>query len=467
MYEDNASDTVIGVLREIRTLARDGAPGDRLPSVRTLVARHHVSPLTVQAAIRTASAEGLVDVQPGKGSYIAAPRAETPTADLSWQSVALGPGRQGEEVLSSLLAVPSEHAITLSSGYIDSTLQPVTALGAALARAARQPTSWERGPIEGRHDLRGWFAREAGGRLRAADMTICSGGQPALATAFRGLAAPGDVLLVESPTYLGAIAAGRDAGLRVVPVPADADGVRPDLLADAFRRTGARLFYCQPLHANPHGGVLATSRRADVLAAAADAGAFIMEDDWARGLTIDGTPPPPLAADDVNGHVVYLRSLTKVVAPGLRVAAIGARGVAGTRLRTARVLDDFFVAGPLQAATIDFVTSPAWRRHFTALRSGLHTRRDALLAALRTHLPHLAPSTPPSGGLHVWLRLPEDVDESALVTAAAAQNVVVFGGRPWFAAEAPAPHLRLSIGGAPADSYDDGVRRLSRAFTTV
>ena len=467
MNDDNASGGVIEVLREIRAHAREGPPGARLPSVRTLVERHRVSPLTVQAAIRTASAEGLIDVQPGRGSYIAARHAETPTADLSWQPVALGPGRQGEEVLSSLLAVPPERAITLSSGYIDSALQPVSALGSALARAARQPASWARGPIEGRHDLRDWFAREVGGALRAGDMTICSGGQPALATAFRGLAAPGDVLLVESPTYLGAIAAGRDAGLRVVPVPADAEGVRPDLLAAAFRRTGAKLFYCQPLHANPHGGTLAPSRRPDVLAATSDAGAFIIEDDYARGQTIDGTPPPPLAADDTDGHVVYLRSLTKVVAPGLRVAAIGARGVAGTRLRTARVLDDFFVAGPLQAATIDFVTSPAWRKHLTALRSGLRTRRDALLRALHTHLPELAPERVPRGGLHVWLRLPDDVDEAALVTAAAARDVVVFGGRPWFAAEAPAPYLRLSFGGAPADSYDEGVRRLSVAFNSV
>ena len=190
--------------------------------------------------------------------------------------------------MQALLALPPAGAIPLSGGYLDADLQPAAALGAALARAARQPASWQRGPAEGRADLRAWFAREAGGGLRADDLVICPGGQAALSTALRALAAPGDTVLVESPTYLGALAAARAAGLRVVPVPADADGVRPDQLAAAFARTGARLFYCQPLHANPHGATLAAHRRAQVAAAVRDAGAFLIEDDYARDLTIDG-----------------------------------------------------------------------------------------------------------------------------------------------------------------------------------
>src|SRR6185312_15502211 len=105
------------------------------------------------------------------------------------------------------------------------------------------------------------------------------------------------------------------------------------------------------------------------LSAVSAADAFLIEDDYARDLTIDGDAPPPLAADDPDGHIVYLRSLTKSAAPGLRVAAIGARGPAGARLRSARLLDDFFVAGPLQQATLEFVTAPAWTRHRRALRT--------------------------------------------------------------------------------------------------
>ncbi|BCJ40068.1 transcriptional regulator [Actinoplanes ianthinogenes] len=443
---------------------RDSSPGTRLPSVRELTVAHQASPVTVSEAIRHLVAQGLVEARPGRGTFVAA-RPEPPHApDLSWQTVALGPRRFGESEMQALLALPPAGAIPLTGGYLDADLQPAAALGAALARVARQPAAWQRGPAEGREDLRDWFARAAGGGLRARDLVICPGGQAALSSALRALAAPGDTLLVESPTYLGALAAARASGLHVVPVPADRDGVLPDQLAAAFARTGARLFYCQPLFANPTGASLAEHRRAAVMAAVRANGAFLIEDDYARDLVIDADVPPPLAAGDPDGHVVYLRSLTKSAAPGLRIAAIGARGPAGSRLRAARLLDDFFVAGPLQQAALEFVTGPAWGRHLRALRRDLKVRRDALLTALHRHLPDLVPPVIPRGGLHLWARLPDGTDDTGLATAAAAEGVVVFPGRPWFAAEPPAAHLRLTYAAAPPDLMDEAVRRLARAF---
>ena len=282
------------------------------------MARHRASPLTVQRAIARLTGEGLVDPRPGRGTFVAPGRAPVLAADeapdLSWQSVVLGARAVDDAALQELLAVPPAAAIPLSSGYLDPDLQPLHALGAALGRAGRRAGAWARGPVEGREELRAWFAREAGGGLRAHDIVVCPGGQSAMTTAFRALAAPGEPILVESPTYVGAITAARATGLRVVPVASDADGVRPDLLADALRRTGASVFYCQPTFANPHGATLAPERRAAVLECVAAAGALLVEDDWARDLAIDGDPPPPLAAADRDGHVVYLRSLTKSAA---------------------------------------------------------------------------------------------------------------------------------------------------------
>ncbi|WP_433790616.1 PLP-dependent aminotransferase family protein [Actinoplanes sp. CA-252034] len=513
MFNSNAADRVV---QELRGLAVASAAGTRLPSVRELTGRHQASPVTVAAAIRQLVAEGLVETRSGQGTYVAARLVAAPTSppDMSWQTVALGPRRFGEEEMQALLALPPSGAIPLTGGYLDADLQPTAALGAALARAARQPAAWQRGPVEGREDLRAWFAREttladgpsapgrptAGARpsppalspaarpassvgtepalsptagpgssfdggLRAADMVICSGGQAALSSTLRALTEPGDTLLVESPTYLGALAAAHAAGLRVVPVPADRDGVLPDQLSAAFARTGARLFYCQPLYANPTGATLSPARRPEVLAAVRDAGAFLIEDDYARDLTIDGEAPPPLAASDPHGHVIYLRSLTKSAAPGLRVAALGARGPAGARLRAARLLDDFFVAGPLQQATIEFVTSPAWQRHRRRLRTELRTRRDALLSALRRHLPALIPPAIPLGGLHLWTPLPAGCDDIAVATAAASAGVTVFPGRPWHAAEPPAPHLRLTYAAASPSAMDEAVRRLATVLS--
>jgi DNA-binding transcriptional MocR family regulator len=462
MTDDNTEDRVTHALR---AAAAALGPGDRLPSVRELMAAHRVSPLTVQRAIGRLAGEGLVEPRPGRGTFIAARPgpAVAAAADLSWQSVALGARTVEEAALQELLAVPPAAAIPLSSGYIEPDLQPLQALGAALGRAARRAAAWDRGPVEGREELRAWFAREAGGGMRAHDMVVCPGGQAAMATAFRALAAPGETLLVESPTYVGAIAAARAAGVRVVPVAADGDGVRPDLLADALRRTGARAFYCQPLFANPTGATLAPDRRAAVLDAVAAAGAFLIEDDWARDLAIDADPPPPLAAADRDGHVVYLRSLTKSAAPGLRVAAVGARGAAGARLRAVRIVDDLFVSGPLQEAALELLAAPAWRRHLRRLRGLLRARRDALAAALVRHLPELRVDARPAGGLHLWAALSDGTDDVAIAAAAAARDVVVYPGRPWFPAEPPAPFLRLTFAGAPPEALEEGVRRLATA----
>lgn len=451
------------VATALRALAQELPPEARLPSVRELMRRHGASPVTVQRAISELAAEGLVVPRPGRGTFVAAaPRTPGGEPDLDWQQVALGGPGPDTAGLMELLALTPEGSLSLSSGYLDPALQPAAALAACLARAGRRPDAWERISVEGVDALRAWFAREAGARFAAHDVVVCPGGQAALVTAVRALASAGGTVLVESPTYRGALAAVRAAGLTPLPVPSDLDGIRPDLLAEALDRTGARVVYLQPLHANPHGATLAADRRAEVLEVAARAGAFLIEDDWARDLTIDGTPPPPLAADDVDGHVVYVRSLSKAASPGLRVAAVAARGPAGARLRAARVVEDLFVSAPLQHAALDLVTSPGWRRHLRALGSGLRERRDVLASAVERHLGADAIARPPAGGLHLWVRLPDGTDERALVAAAARAGVTVSGGGPSFAAEPTGPHLRLSFGGAPPDVLAAGVRRLAR-----
>jgi DNA-binding transcriptional MocR family regulator len=463
MIDDNTDQRVI---EDVRTAARVLPPGSRLPSVRELMARHRASPVTVQRAIARLAQEGLVVPRPGRGTFVAerhtAPGAEDPP-DLSWQAVALGAPRGDGANLSALLELPPPGAIPLSTGYLDPALQPLAAIGAALGRAARRPAAWDRGPVEGREELRAWFARAAGGGFGAHDMVVCPGGQSALATACRALAAPGEPILVEAPTYVGALAAARMAQLRVIPVPTDAEGVRPALLAEAFERSGARLLYLQPTYANPHGATLSPGRRAAVLDIVAAAGAFVIEDDWGRDLAIDAEAPPALAAADRHGHVVYIRSLSKPAAPGLRVAAIGARGAAGERLRLARVIDDFFVSGPLQEAAVELVASPAWRRHLRALRGALRERRDALAAAIERGLPGMRLTLLPAGGLHLWFALPEGADDTAIAQRAEAGGVTVSSGRRWFAAEPPGPHLRLTFAGADPARLAEGARRLAAA----
>ncbi|MFT2019053.1 PLP-dependent aminotransferase family protein [Streptomyces sp. 796.1] len=480
MHERSSVAELAGVLRaELQRYS----PGEKLPSSRDLVARHRVSPVTVSRALALLAAEGLVVTRPGAGAFRAEPAARTGgdgrTGDTSWQEVALCAPASADAVprtvdasgILATLAAPATDMIELSGGYLHSALQPERALSVALGRAGRRPGVWDRPPIDGLAKLRAWFAREISGptgRLTAADVLITAGGQSALNTALRALAAPGAPVLVESPTYPGLLAVARASGVRPVPVPMDADGVRTDLLAEAFQASGARVFVCQPLLQNPTGTMLSEQRRAEVVRVARAAGAFVIEDDFARRLAHEDAPelPRTLAADDPDGTVVHVCSLTKATSPSLRVGALAARGPVRDRLRAIQVVDSFFVPWPLQEATLEFVGSPAWPRHLRAVAAELRRRRETLVSALATELPELPPARVPPGGFHLWLTLPSGVDEAAVVRAALRAGVSVAPGRPSYAAEPPGPRLRLSFAGVagPAELVE-GVRRLRTAFT--
>ncbi|HTU54697.1 MAG TPA: PLP-dependent aminotransferase family protein [Acetobacteraceae bacterium] len=461
METDNSIERVIQHLRGVAAGQEEGA---RLPSVRAMMRTLRAGPVTIEAALRRLAQEGLIEARPGQGTFVARPPPAPPAraaADLDWQTLALGPARAAADALAELALVPTPGALALYAGYLPAELQASTLLSAAAGRALRRPGLWDRSAPEGLDALRTWFAA-ASGAFRAHEITICPGTQSALAAAFRALAAPGDPVLVESPTYPGALAAARAAGLRPVPVPIDAGGLRPDLLAEAFRASGARLLYCQPTYANPTGAVLAPERRGKLLEILRRAQAFAIEDDWARDFPLDTmAAPAPLAASDEGGHVVYVRSLTKCAAPGLRIGAIAARGAALERLRAARLIDDFFVPGLLQETAVQLLATPAWKRHLRGLHAALRARRDALAAAVRAHLG--ADSLPllPSGGLHLWVRLPEEVSDVELCERARRADILLSPGRHWFPAEAPASHIRLSFAAIAPEAAQGAIARLA------
>ncbi|MZD09597.1 aminotransferase class I/II-fold pyridoxal phosphate-dependent enzyme [Streptomyces sp. SID5785] len=472
MHERSSVNELVKQLR--RELDRYSV-GEKLPSSRALVERFRVSPVTVSRALARLAAEGLVTTRPGAGAFRAAPRTTTPAGDTSWQEVALSAETAGEPVPRAVdasgvlvtLAASPPGVIEFNGGYLHQVLQPAAAMSAALARAGRRPGAWNRPPVDGVPELRDWFARGIGGAITAADVVVTSGGQSALATALRALAPPGAPVLVESPTYPGMLAIARAAGLRPVPVPVDPDGVRPELLEQAFRATGARLFVCQPLFQNPTGAVLAPTRRPEVLRIARAAGAFVVEDDFVRRLVHSdaGPLPRPLAAEDPDGVVVHVCSLTKATSPSLRIGCLAARGPVLERLRAIQIVDQLFVPGPLQEATLELVGSLAWPRHLRTVAGELKNRRDLLAAGLAERLPALTVGHIPSGGYHLWARLPDGTDERRLTASALRAGVAVAPGRPYFAAEPPAPHLRLSfVAVAGTAEITEGVRRLATAW---
>src|SRR5579859_4263284 len=455
---------------ELRSRAQAMAPGARFPSTRAIVADYHVSPVTVSRALATLSAEGVLGTRPGSGTFVAdrTPSAGTSPLDTMWQTVALGDRTIDASALQTYLEANPRGALSLAGGYLHPSLMPIRALSIAAHRAVSRSETWEAPDPRRLSGLRAWFAGHHGAAFAAGDVIVCNGGQSAISACFRALVPPGATLIVEAPTYPGALAIARAAGIRVVPVPMDGDGILPDLLSEALEATGSRAVYVQPTHHNPTGVVMSADRRRDVLAAAAQAGAFVIEDDWARWLRYEGTNPPSLISMDGQGRVIYISSLTKPAAPSLRVGALVARGPVADRLRAIRIVDDLFVNRLVQETALELVSSPGWARHIVEAGRALRERVRVMFEALEQYAPDLAVPRLPRGGMHMWVTLPDGVDEAALAAAGREHGVVVGAGRSFFATEPPSRHLRLSFGGAAHhDELRESVRRLGYAMESI
>jgi DNA-binding transcriptional MocR family regulator len=361
--------------------------------------------------------------------------------------------------------------IAFHSGYPDRELLPERQVRAALTRAARGEAALSRPPAAGLPELQSWFAHELGSSTPAgvtppapSDVVVLPGSQSGLSSIFRALVGYGQPLLVESPTYWGAILAAAQAGVRVVPVPSGAGGPEPVELARAFEETGARMFYAQPNYANPTGAQWDGRRAEEVLDVVRKNGAFLLEDDWAHDFGITTTPQPVAARDD-SGHVVYLRSLTKSVSPAIRVAAIIARGPARDRILADRAAESMYVSGLLQAAALDVVTQPAWQTHLRSLRHQLQSRRDLLLTSLLQHAPQAHIENVPNGGLNLWARLPDGTDVEQLAGNCERAGVLIAAGTEWFPAEPAGPFIRLNYAGPNPGAFAEGVRILGQELS--
>ena len=244
-------------------------------------------------------------------------------------------------------------------------------------------------------------------------MLVLSGSQSGLSSIFRALVGPGRPLLVESPTYWGAILAAAQAGVTLVPVPSGPDGPDPDELDRAFAETGARAFYAQPTYANPTGAQWSASRARAVLDVVRDHGAFLIEDDWAHDLAID-TDPQPIAARDDDGHVDL-----PALADQERLA--GAAGRCRDRPRARPANGSWPTAPPSRCTSAGCCRPPrstsspnragaatcavcgsscgragtCWSTVFASTRRGAHIERV------------------PAGGLNLWVRLPDGTDVDA------------------------------------------------------
>jgi DNA-binding transcriptional MocR family regulator len=462
-------DSSIGlVAARLRAAARTLPAGAQLPSTREICAAAQVSPVTVQKAVRLLVTEGLVEARPGVGNFVlpAPGGAAAARGDFAWQTTALGEAwpLSGGTWGSGVRPV-ADGTIGMHSTYPAEELLPIGLVRATLSRAIRTPLLSAAAPGPGLASLRTWFATELtqafpdAVRVTADDVVVVSGGQAGIAATLTAISRPGDKIVMESPTYWGGIAAARAHGLDIVPIARTSDGIDPADLDRALADTGARLVYAQPQFANPTGQTWSAPARRAVLRVLAEHKAFLIEDDWARDFALDSDAPPPLAASDADGHVIYVRSLTKSLGPAIRVAAVIARGAVRARIESSRMTHELYTSGVLQQAAFDVLRDPAWPRHARTLRTRLRDRRTQLATALRdSGLPDF---TIPPGGLSLWVRLPDAADAITVGAHCLRAGLALSTGPEWFPAEPTAQYVRLSYANADPSRFPEAAQILS------
>lgn len=302
---------------------------------------------------------------------------------------------------------------------------------------------------------------ERGIRVGADRVQITTGGSGALDTLCMALLEPGDVVVVERPSYAPALKVFRTYGARVEELACDGDGVLPGALEARLRAGRVKFVYLLPTFQNPTGRTVPAGRRAALARVLARWEALAIEDDVYWQLRYEGDPVPALwrwAPD----HVVYLSSLSKTLAPALRIGIV----VAPAPLRPALVVlkqgVDMHTSVLAQAIAAELLTSAEGAAHVRAVIAGYHKKRDVLLAALDAHLPDRYSWEPPLGGMFVWLSAPAGLDAAPLLSAALDAGVAYQPGGPFHTdPDTGRNTLRLSIGQAPGAEIDAAVATLA------
>jgi 2-aminoadipate transaminase len=374
--------------------------------------------------------------------------------------------------IRALFAVASRpEVVSLAGGSPYIAALPLDAVGEMLGDLASQQgaTSLQYGIGQGTIDLRERICEvmSLSGITNASpdDVVVTVGGQQALDLLARLFLDPGDVVLAEGPTYVGALGVFQAAQAQVRHVAMDAEGLIPAALEEAIRATAregrqAKFLYTIPTFQNPAGVTLSEARREQILDICERAGLLVVEDDPYGMLSFSGDAPLPLRARRREG-VFYCSTFSKTFAPGLRVGWVLAPHAVREKLVMMSEANVLCPSAFAQAAVTQYLTTMPWREQIKVYREIYRERRDALLSALEDLMPAGTTWTRPTGGLFVWATLPEGLDSKAMMPRAIAARVAYVPGTGFYADGTGRGNMRLNFSFSAPERLREGVRRLS------
>ena len=483
------------------------AHGDRLTPERRLAALLDVNRTTVVNAYRELASDGYVTGQVGRGTVVtyqppdrmreeaaklepALGSVEKSNANdralLPWQQLLASTSgfRYDSMILDATTVAARDDVIRFTTATPSPELYPVGEIDAILSEALETAGHelLQHTPSEGfgplRDALASWMADEA---RRAglsidfdpAQILIASGSQQALYLTARALVEPGDLVAIESPTYLGAVQVFQACGARLLAIPVDRNGMNVDLLGELISRRRPKLIYTLPTYQNPTGSVLAIERRHRLLDLAGRYQVPIVEDDPYGALRYAGNALPTLASiDRARGgdRVIYLSTISKMLFPGFRIGWVTGPRAILDRLAQIKQIVDLDTNALIQWAVWAFLSRGLLDRHLGLLRQAYPERLNRMIAGLEQHGNGLIRFDRPDGGLYLWCRIASQLRVRDLLVESAREGVAFAPGEPFYIdepSESGRNTLRLNFTLPSLDEVDEGTRRLGTALATL
>ena len=459
------------------------APDTRLPASRQLARDLGINRITVENAYAELEMDGLIYSRMGSGTYVLPPnpllafsKDKPGTPWPLWQQSLEFQGGNSDSKSSTELArkaTQRSQLISFASGIGDSHLFPAEDFRKVLQTVMRRDgiAALDYGEPNGHAPLRETITHilaSQGLQTQAENVLITAGSQQALSLVSQVLLKPGDVIMVESPTYSGALDLFRALGFRVVGVPVDRHGMQVEALEKLLQQHHPKLIYTIPTFHNPTGTCLSSQRRIQLIVLADRYNIPILEDDFVGDLRYEGRSQPALKALDPGGRVIYVSTFSKILMPGLRVGFMVTEGPIYDRLVNFKRVNDLATSTLIQRALEVYVTVGRYQSYLRRSSQIFHKRRDAMVSAIQRYLPADIHLDPPQGGLFIWLQLPDNLSSEKLLPLAWEEGADFAPGNSFFPDGTGGRNwLRLNFAAQTPDRIEEGIKRLGKAVKRV
>lgn len=461
-----------------KSILSGNLPADtRLPASRQLARDLGVNRTTVENAYSALEADGLVFSKMGSGTYVlpvypipSIPKNNSDTLPLWQMNLQKNVFATSDTAEDMLQAGGHPRPINFASGISDARQFPVEEFRKVIQSVMRrdQIDALEYGERRGYAPLREGIARilaSQGLQTHPENVLITAGSQQAIFLASQVLLKPNDIVLVEDPTYSAALDLFRTLGFQIVGIPVDSQGMQVEKLEKLLQQYHPKLIYTIPNFHNPTGTCLSSARRRELILLAGKYNVPILEDDFVGDLRYEGHTQPSLKSLDPGGQVIYVSTFSKMLMPGLRVGFIVADGPVYDSLLNFKRLSDLATSTLIQRALDAYMTVGRYQTYLHRSNQIFRSRRDAMLDAIKKHLPSSINFEIPKGGLFIWLQLPKSISANELLPVACKEGVAFSPGNSFFIDGISGEDwIRLNFASQPVEDIEEGIKRLGNAL---